>query len=157
MRTTNRQPKPKKKRNRLITFLAFLGFLVLVFSCLLSGIGNDKTLEQAAPQQPTAIQKLIVQAGSLSQYESQIAKDTAVNVYKKDGTLDQREDDLKELCLDWLYYRAKIVEYVSSGDSEKADKARASFNQVNNWLSDYVEDDVQTMFSIIDENKWSQW
>ena len=157
MNNRNSQPKPKKKRNRLVTFFAFLSFLVLAFASLIGGTRNDETREQTAPQQLTDVQKLIIQAGTLSQYESQITKDTVINVYKKDGTLDDREGDLKELCLDWLYYRAKIMEYESLGDSDKANEARNSFNRVNTWLSDYDEADVQTMFSIIDKNKWSRW
>ena len=159
---TIRPPKQKKKRNRVVVFFAFLGFLVLVFACFLSVANNQTSTQntinsQSATQQPTEVKSLVVKAGTLSQYESQIQKDTVVNVYKKNGTLDEREDDLKQLCLDWLFYRAKIMEYASSGNSAKADEARASFSQINQWLDAYNEDDVQTMNSIIEKNKWSNW
>ena len=157
---TFRQVKPKKKRNKVVTFFAFLAFLVLAFGCFLGAIRNvnqpnqtPSQPEQISTQRPTATQKLFVQPGTLSQYESQIAKETVVNVYKKNGTLDEREGDLKELCLDWLYYRAKILEYASSGENDKADDARERFNSINAWLDEYEEVDVETMFSIIEKNK----
>jgi hypothetical protein len=108
-------------------------------------------------QQLAAIPALVVQAGSLMQYESQIEEDTVINVHKQNGTLDNREGDLKELCLDWLYFRAKILEYVSEGKSDKANEARRDFNSANLWLDEYNESDVQTMFSIIEKNNWSNW
>jgi len=157
-----RPAKQKKKRNRFVTFLAFLGFLVLVFACVLSVSDNQTSTQQtiniqSTTHQPTEVKSLIVKAGTLSQYENQFSKYTDVNVYKKDGTLDDREDDLKELCLDWLFYRAKILAYDSAGNLEKADEARVSFNRTNQWLDDYNEEDVQTMFSIIEKNQWSNW
>ncbi len=176
-RTISKQPLPqpaqrlkkKKARNLLVAFLAVLGFVVLLFSCMIvygnyrlshpqvsSSTRQPKT-QQPATQPPTQVLPLVVQAGTLSQYESQITKDTVINVYKKDGTLDERQGDIKELCLDWLYYRAKIQEYESAGENEKANEARASFDKINLWLDEYNEADVETMFSIIENNNWSNW
>lgn len=164
------QFKPKKKWNKAFTCLVFPAFLLVLFSggiALLdkltpttvsdspqTTVGEHPTAPPSAPGQAAS---LTIQAGTLSQYANQIGEKTIVNVYQSDGTLDRREDDLKQLCLDWLYYRAKIMEYESSGDNEKAKEARIWFNSINIWLGEYNEDDVQSMFTIIDENNWSNW
>lgn len=64
-------------------------------------------------------------------------------VTKKDGTLDQRECDLEELCKDWVFYRRKAVEASGDGNPEKAQEYQAGFNKTNVWLSAYREEDVQ--------------
>jgi hypothetical protein len=74
-----------------------------------------------------------------------------VFVTKKDGSLDARPNDLEELCLDMLYYRKKIIEYTQSGETNKADEARISFNQTNAWLSAYDENDIGYMWTIIEK------
>lgn len=150
---TAQRTKKKKKRNKIVDILAIFGLLIIMIACLLSFFDN-----QESTQKPTEIQTLVVNAGTLSQYEGQFSKDTVVNVYKKNGTLEvEREDDLKQLCLDWLYYRAKIIEYLAKGQTEKANEARASFKRTNAWLDEYHEDDVSSMLSIIEKNNWSNW
>lgn len=49
------QKQPKKKRNQFVTFLAFLGFLVLVFACLLSVSDNQTSTTITSPPPPTSI------------------------------------------------------------------------------------------------------
>lgn len=64
-------------------------------------------------------------------------------ITKRNGMLDERVCDLEELCKDWVFYRARIARYQNSGDTRKANEARQSFQRINNWLSDYREEDVQ--------------
>lgn len=66
----------------------------------------------------------------------------ASNVKKKNGTVDQRENDLDELCKDWVYYKAKILKYTKEGDEKAASKARNNFNAVNKDLSEYRDSDI---------------
>ena len=56
------------------------------------------------------------------------------------------DDELEDLCKDWLYYRKKILEHEAAGNTEKADKARQRFQQVNAWLAEYDDADVNAMF-----------
>lgn len=79
---------------------------------------------------------LVVPSGKLSEYKLQISKDIVINVYKKNGTLDQRQDDLKELCLDYFFYRDR-------GDAE-------GFADINTWLNAYNENDVSVMCSVVE-------
>ena len=64
-------------------------------------------------------------------------------ITKKDGTLDQRECDLEELCKDWVFYRRRAAESVNDGNAEKAREYQAGFRKTNAWLSAYREEDVQ--------------
>jgi hypothetical protein len=68
----------------------------------------------------------------------------ASNIKKKDGTVDQRINDLDELCKDWVYYKAKILKYSKEGDEKAAAKARSNFVAVNKDLSEYHDKDVTT-------------
>ena len=81
----------------------------------------------------------IIMAGELSDYLDVIQKYSTVNVQKSDGTFDARADDLKQLCLDWYFYRGK--------DPEK-------FAEVNHWLNEYHEDDVTAMLARIEKKGW---
>jgi hypothetical protein len=144
---------PVQKKSRLISILATLGLVALVF-VILSLFGNHKP---AAPQ-PTELPPLVIPAGQLSAHEDEITRDRVVNVYKKDGTLeDEREDDLKELGLNWYFYRQKILDYTAAGETAKADEARRGFENTNAGLNAYNENDVQTMLRLIEEKGWSMW
>jgi hypothetical protein len=96
-----------------------------------------------------------IPAGKLNQYLSNYPSNKNVYVEKKDGTTDNRPDDLEELCKDWLYYGQKIIEAESAGRSDKAADYRESFQQVNVWLSDYYESDVTAMFEILERQGYS--
>jgi len=109
-----------------------------------------KTLSPTSTNAPVQT-KLTVPAGTLSKYKDTYSNYREIFVYKKNGTLDARPNDLEELCLDWLFYRNKILEYTQAGNNEKAAQARTAFNEINAWLSEYNENDVQTMFSIIEK------
>lgn len=63
-------------------------------------------------------------------------------IAKKDGTYDERENDLDELCKDWVYLKAKTYKYGREGNVEEAQKARESFQRTNVWLSEYRDEDV---------------
>lgn len=76
-------------------------------------------------------------------------------VQKKDGSIDARDNDLEELCKDWLYYRKKIMEAESAGQTKKAERHRESFQQVNAWLDEYNQSDVSAMFDRLDAEGYS--
>ena len=59
------------------------------------------------------------------------------NVRKKDGTYDERANDLSELCKDFLFYRERIARAVADGDAEEVVKARAAFQRTINWMNEY--------------------
>jgi hypothetical protein len=64
------------------------------------------------------------------------------NVRKKDGTFDQRENDLNILCEDWRWWRGRIIKASAAGDEAEATKARQHFQQTNRWLDAYPNEDV---------------
>jgi hypothetical protein len=103
------------------------------------------------PEPPvhTAGQKLTVPAGKLSEMDD-YPKGGEVFVQKKNGTTDPRPNDLEELCKDWLFYRKQISKYTASGDTEKTERARAAFQDVNIYLSEYADSDVAAMFDILE-------
>jgi hypothetical protein len=110
---------------------------------------TPSSLETLSPTS-TPLLKLIVPAGELAQYKDTYSNYKEVFVAKKDGSLDVRPNDLEELCLDWLYYREKILEYTQSGETDKADKARTAWKEINVWLTVYDENDIGTMWTIIE-------
>ena len=93
-------------------------------------------------------EKLVIQTGKLSEHLKELAgKD--VYIYRKDGTIDGRPNDLEELCKDYAYYRKKILEYARAGDESKAVESRQHFEQVNALIGKYHESDSQAMFSYL--------
>jgi hypothetical protein len=74
------------------------------------------------------------------------AKTSAVTPYphvpKKNGSYDPRTNDLWELAQDWVYFRNKIIRLNAQGDAEGASSARKDFEQVNQYISQYREEDV---------------
>ncbi len=94
---------------------------------------------------------ITIPAGKLRDYVNSYSSYNNVYVKKANGTTDSRANDLEELCKDWLYYRRKITEAESAGDSDRANDYRNSFNSINNWLNDYKESDVTAMFDILDK------
>jgi hypothetical protein len=63
-------------------------------------------------------------------------------VRKKDGTVDERENDLQILCEDWRFYRDRIIKATAASDETEATEARQHFQQTNRWLDAYPNDDV---------------
>lgn len=95
--------------------------------------------------------KVYVKKGELGKYKVLLSgKD--IYVMKKNGAYDDRPNDLEELCKDYLFYRNKIMKYTRAGDNQGAAKARSSFNEVNDNLSEYSEKDVQGMFTLIENS-----
>jgi hypothetical protein len=74
---------------------------------------------------------------------------------KKDETHDMRPNDLEELCKDYLFYRNKILKANKVGDREAVKKSRASFDQINRWINEYNEKDVQAMFNKLEQNNYT--
>lgn len=71
-------------------------------------------------------------------------------IAKKDGTFDERSDDLHELCQDFVYYKAKAYKYGREGNHKNAQDARLNLEKTNIWLSEYHEKDVAETCSIYD-------
>jgi predicted nucleic acid-binding Zn ribbon protein len=149
---TSQKAKPvKKKKSRLIFYL--VSTLVLVLLCCCGGsllnLGSRPTTNRSVtrtPSTPTVEKVLYVSTGQLSKYADEYSKYEEVFVYKKDGTLAERPNDLEELCLDYVFYRRKILEYDAAGETKEADEARTAFQQVNIWLDEYDRDDFETMY-----------
>ena len=123
----------------LLFFIAWFGRVITESSVSSETSDNIKSTENAQ-------KTLMVPAGYLSDYVDDYNNYDEVYIYKRDGTLDDRPNDLKELCLDYVYYRRKILEYEAEGDSEKADEARETFKKVNMWLDEYDRSDYETMY-----------
>lgn len=69
------------------------------------------------------------------------------SIPKADGTIDRRPNDLDELAKDWYFYRRKILEAHHAGDEKAAARYRESFQQVNRWLQEYKESNIQDALS----------
>jgi len=123
--------------------LALIITLLIIITIACGGSSTTKSGDVTIP------------AGKLNQYLSNYPSNKNVYVEKKDGTTDNRPDDLEELCKDWLYYGQKIIEAESAGRSDKAADYRESFQQVNVWLSDYYESDVTAMFEILERQGYN--
>jgi len=91
----------------------------------------------------TATAKPPVQAAPVAAKKPEKVLPAECKITKKDGTLDQRECDLEELCKDWVFYRRRAAESVNDGNAEKAREYQAGFRKTNAWLSAYREEDVQ--------------
>lgn len=149
----NENPKDRSERNKKNKKLRFWLLAILGLFMLLGLIGRVVTESSVSsessvstePTEPTQ-ETLIVPAAHLSNYVDDYNNYDEVYIYKRDGTLDDRPNDLEELCLDYVYYRRKILEYEADGKSEKADEARATFKKVNLWLDEYDRSDYETMF-----------
>ena len=77
---------------------------------------------------------------------------TTPDIPKKDGTYETvRHNDLEELCKDWYFYRKKILEAHQVGDSAKVTKYQESFRQVNKWINEYNEKDIQAVMSRVEK------
>jgi tetratricopeptide (TPR) repeat protein len=139
-------PDPKQSRNLLI------GTGVVLCVCIIC-LFVVFAPRSASPNSPQATKsQLIVPAGQFAQYVDTYSSYDEVFVTKRNGTLDDRPNDLEELCRDWLFYRDRILEYEQSGQTEKASEARIAWNEINAWLIEYDENDVGTMFSIVQKD-----
>lgn len=94
--------------------------------------------------------KVYLKAGELEKYNS-LPSGKELYVMKKNGSYDDRGNDLEELCRDYVFYRDRILKYARAGNNKGATKARNSFNQVNNTMTlEYTENDIQKMFTLIE-------
>lgn len=73
------------------------------------------------------------------------------HVPKKNGTYDQRKNDLWELANDWVFFRGKILKKTADGDSKGAQQARQDFQQTNAWLSEYPESQVSEALALAEK------
>lgn len=116
---------PTTKGSSLVKIVASIVAILIILNLFSKIFENDKS---SAPQvQPV-------------QHET-IAKQ---QIAKKDGTYDERPNDLDELCKDWVFYKARAYKYGREGDQEAAQDARNHFQQTNVWLEQYKEEDVTT-------------
>lgn len=88
---------------------------------------------------------IIVGAGQLDQ---KYTPGQTHNVRKKNGSIDNRENDLEELARDYVFFRNQILKHSRAGNSKKAAKAREDFQQINRWLSAYNDADVHFMIKV---------
>lgn len=128
--------------------------IVLVMAALACGGSSSSTTQATRVPGDT----IIVSTGTLRETirgrSGTVTKSTIINVRKLNGTLDNRDNDLRELCLDFIYYRDQIVKETARGNTSKADDARRQMDRINRWLDAYHEDDVQFMFTLIGEKNW---
>lgn len=137
---------PKQSRNLLIGTAAIFFICIICLLVIFIPKGTPQDSPQATKSQ------LIVPAGQLAQYVDTYSSYDEVFVTKLNGTVDDRPNDLEELCRDWLYYRDKILEYEQAGQTENATEARTAWNEINVWLNEYNQSDVEVMFSFV-QNK----
>lgn len=110
----------------MLGFLALIGYNLDAFLDMFAGVTTKSiTTTASASATPTS-------------------KPSVINVPKKDGTFDQRENDLAILCEDWRFYRDQIIKLNAAGDEAGVAKARQRFQQTNRWLDAYRDDDVAT-------------
>ena len=90
-----------------------------------------------------------IEAGKLAEtYES--LNGANFKLKKKNGTIDERVNDIEELAKDCVFYRRKIIEANISGNNKKLRKYQQSFQQVNQWLNAYDDNDVSYMIGKFD-------
>lgn len=130
--------------------LLLITLVMAIIACCGSG---------AAPRATTVPKEVVtVRSGELRKtiqnYSGTITRSTVFKVQKLNGTYDTRENDLRELCLDFNYYRDQVIEQTAKGNTAKADDARDWLGRINTWLDAYNEDDIQAMYSLIKTKGW---
>lgn len=127
--------------------------IVLVMAILACGGSGSSTQATSPPKQVVT-----VKSGELREtirtYSGTVTKSTVIRVQKLNGSYDNRENDLRELCLDFIYYRDQVIKETAKGNTSRADAARNTLNQINTWLDAYNEDDIQAMYSLIKDKGW---
>jgi len=78
------------------------------------------------------------------------------HVVKKDGTYDDRKNDLWELAQDWVFYRNQILVCNGKGDLKGVEEARRNFQKINVWLEAYSEKDSSQALSLAEDCKLKQ-
>jgi DNA polymerase III delta prime subunit len=132
--------------------LVFL-LLIFVLSILACG-GSGSSTRATSPPRETVTVKSGELRNTIRSYSGTITRNTVFKVQKLDGTYDNRSNDLRELCLDFNYYRDQIIEHTAKGNIAKADDARDWLDRINLWLDAYNEDDIQAMFTLIKDKGW---
>ena len=135
--------------NKFKFIFSFFILIMLVIACSKEKQSDDKneieTRTESTDSKSKSNEKIIIKSGELKKHIKEIeGKD--VFIYKVDGTLPERPNDLEELSKDWKFYRDKTVESFRSGDKSKGEKYRDKFQQVNSDLSEYDESDEDEMF-----------
>jgi hypothetical protein len=136
---------PAKKRTSLFTWLVVVFILALVFEKSCSSYSSDSRAARVASNSD---------AGS----SSATIKSAPSRIAKKDGTFDARENDLDEICQDWVRAKAKAYKYGREGNQEAAAEARKDLADTNRWLSAYPDADVSRVCAIYDTSEnLSKW
>jgi hypothetical protein len=73
------------------------------------------------------------------------------HVPKKDGTYDNRANDLWELAQDWVHYRGQILRCNQRGDTDGLRKAQQWFQKTNNWLNAYPQNHVSKALELAEK------
>jgi hypothetical protein len=138
------EPQPgKKKTSSLRSIVIAVVALIILVSCCLAVWGSTPDSG-----------RIVVEPGKLRdmiQAHGGYPSDTEVAVRKLNGSIDPRENDLEELAKDWLFYGREILRAAAQGNEKKAERYRAEFQLVNNWLDQYHQDDVYTMISLFED------
>lgn len=137
------KPRPRASIGQAVQRIGTVGAVVVGLIVLLGIIGN----RNRAPNGSLPVDEITTSGGSVVRPRESSRDRSDQNVAKKDGSYDERPNDLTELCKDYLFYRKRIMKMTAAGDEAGAAKARQSFQQINRWLSDYPETEVQNMFS----------
>ena len=115
---------------------------------MIDGLTSDSSKGSSSDSTFVKDATYYVQSGMLVRHLQEIAGGDFY-LKKRDGTISDRVNDVEELCRDYVFYRSKILEYSRKGKEKKADGYRRDFQQINAWLSEYHDDDVQAMFSYL--------
>lgn len=126
---------PGESRNALIFGVVMLGVVALI------GYNLDAFLDMVSGV-PTNSSTTAAPASNRAEKTPRPAAPAPTNVRKKDGTFDQRENDLAILCEDWRFYRDRILRLNAAGDQAGVVSARQRFQQTNRWLDAYRDEDV---------------
>jgi hypothetical protein len=126
-------------------------FIFFGIFCLISAISNLFKDDNPDRNKKPEKEKVYFKKGKFEKYTGALPSGNVdYYVMKKNGTYDQRPNDLEEMCKDWQYYRNLILEKTHAGDAQGATEARNSFNKINFTMSaEYNEEDIQKMFVLI--------
>lgn len=97
--------------------------------------------------------KIIIPAGQLAEHLNETEGEN-VYIYKKDGTLSERPNDLEELWKDWNFYSEKIggeikkaggILEAAKSPNENIEEYMEKQDRINAWMDEYDKRDVMAM------------
>jgi len=128
--------------------------IIIVFSTIACiGSGSTQSPTKRPPREVVTVKSGQLR-DTIQDRTDTITKDTVIRVQKLDGSYDNRQNDLRELCLDFIFYRDRIIKETARGNTAKADDARMWLDRINVWLNAYHEDDIGYMWTLIKQKGW---